>query len=72
MECMHPRCPLGMRACWRALKGGVVLRPEQAQGLRISYIQLARYWPLPGLAAPPPPPPTTPAVTAGQSGTNQK
>lgn len=49
------------------LKAQSVLCPEQAQGLRITYIQLARFWPLPGLAAPPPPPPAE-AVGAAQSG----
>ncbi len=38
------------------IRTGQMVQQMQSKGQRITYIQLARYWPLPGMAAPPPPP----------------
>jgi hypothetical protein len=38
------------------IRTGQMVQLMQSKGLKITYIQLARFWPLPGLAAPPPPP----------------
>lgn len=39
------------------IRTGQMVHLMQTQGLKVTYIQLARFWPLPGPAAPPPPPP---------------